>query len=333
MSAPSGWLWTGTSAVPGWNPPAGVSISAPSFGGTGNNTTGWSEVQYVITISSQSQYTSGNIQIPFTVDQVGALTVLNQVAQTYIYSTNSNWSYDAAQQTKTGTIGDSVALDTITLTADPGKYFNDTITPTVPYAFYGSGNQRSDFIVSSHSYGAYNGSGQATELTLNITDTDFADENEVPGGLPSSTATTLTFGATTYSMEPVLSPNGTSGQLFNDSSSVVSQTYQVTNQTGSTIYVAAWIQNFTNNVSFPQNSAIEVTWNGNSKNIIGDENTTINGITALTTINHLGSVSSLMEVDNLSGDSSWFAKLIWTSNPSPTQNPWDSGQTQWNSFL
>jgi len=334
LEAPTGYRFTGTGYDLDWTLPTGVTIqSGPTYGGVGNSTDGWSEVQYVFKVSQQLQNQVNPIYINFEADMSGALTLLNQVAQTYIYNANSNWSYDAAQQTKTGIIGDSVALDAITLTADPGRYFNDTITPTVPFAFYGSGTQRNDFIVSSHSYGAYNGSGQATELTLNITDTDFANENEVPGGLPSGTVTTLNFGATTYSMLPTLSPNGTSGQLFNDSSSVVSQTYQVTNNTGSTIYVAAWIQNFTNNVSFPQFSSIGVTWNSNSKYITGDENTTINGITTLTTINHLGSVSSLMEVDNLSGDSSWFAKLMWTNNPSPTQNPWDSGQTQWYSFL
>lgn len=334
LEAPTGYRFTGSGYDLDWTLPTGVTIqSGPTYGGVGNSTDGWSEVQYVFAVSQQLQNQINPIYINFEADMSGALTLLNQVAQTYIYNTSPNWSYDATQQTKTGIIGDSVALDSITLTASPGRYFNDTITPTIPFAFYSLGYQRNDFTVSSHSYGAYNLNGQATELTLNITDTDFANENEVPGGLPSSTTTTLNFGATTYSMLPTLTPNGTLGQLYNDSSSTPSQTYQVTNQTGSTIYVAAWIQNFTNNVSNPQFSSIGVTWNSNSEYITGNENLTINGITALTTINHLGSVSGLMEVDNLSGDDTWFAKLMWTSNPSPTQNPWDSGQTQWNSFL
>jgi len=336
MGAPSGYLWTGTQYPPSWTLPNGVTISSPVFGGPGgNNTNGWPEVQYVITVNQQLAYNPSNIQIAFDTNQDNALTILNQVAQTYEYNAGSPWNYDATQQTKTGTIGYSVALDPIILTAPSGKYFDNLVTPTVGYAYYGSGSARtSDFSVTNHTYSDVNQNGQYTKLTLNITDNDFANENEVQGGLSSSQSTTLSFGATVYDMLPALSPNGTSGQLYNNSP--LTRQYTVTNNTGSTIYVAAWIQNFTNNVqTTPGVASMDVTWNNKSKYISGNENQTQNGRTATTTINHLGSVTDDMVVTNAGGDSSWFAKLMWTDNPTITTQPWDTPTSSngWNTFL
>ena len=339
LQSPTGYRFTGSGYDLDWTLPTGVTIqSGPTYGGVGNATDGWSEVQYVFAVSQQLQNQANPIYISFEADMSGALTVLNQVAQTYIYNTGGglglNWTFDAASQTKTGIIGDSVALDPVTLTAVTGKYFDDTPSnpPTVPFAFYGTGTSRNDFTVTSHSYGAYNANGKAKELTLYITDNDFANANEVPGGISSSAATTLSFSAATYSMYPTLSPSGPSGQLLG-STGPTSRTYTVTNQTGSPIYVAAYIRNETNNSILATLSDIVVSWNGNQKAMSGNENTVLHGVTPLTTINHGASVTSLMSVLSLTGDQTWFARLMWTSDPTPSENPWAAGQTTWNVFL
>lgn len=335
MAPPSGYLWTGTSASPTWTLPNGVSISSPQFGGIGNNTNGWTEVQYTITVSQQLAPSVSNIQIPFAVDVAGALTAFNTVTNTYLHNSSGNWSYDAISQTKTASPGSNVILDPVVLTAAPGKYFDNTVTPTLPFTFYSAGSppamytRSGDLVVDSYSYSP---GAQPTQLTITPRDIDFADASVFPMGITSDTK--INFGATTYSMQPVLSPNGTSGQIFNDSSNFPTQQYSVTNNTGSTIYVTTWLQNFTNNVAFPATVSLSATWNSRSVSVVGNENQTQNGKSNLTTIAHGQTVTSDLEVDNsMHNDGSYFAVLRWTNNSSPTENPWDSGQTTWNVFL
>lgn len=333
MEAPSGYLWTGTSADPTWTLPTGVTISAPSYGGTGNNTNGWTEVQYTITVSQQLAPSVSNIQIPFAVDVAGALTLINTVTNTYLYNASpGNWTYDAASQTKTASPGSTVILDPVVLTAAPGKYFyvDNTQPPTLPFTYYGAGTLRAgDLVVDSYSYSS---GAQPTQLTVTPRDIDFANSSAVPAGITADT--TINFGATTYSMQPVLSPNGTSGQIYNDPSNFPTQQYSVTNNTGSTIYVTTWLQNFTNSASSPVFKSLTATWNSKSVTVSGNENQTQNGKSNLTTITHGQMVTSNLVVDNsVDNDGSYFAKLYWTNNSSPTENPWDSGQTTWNVFL
>ena len=331
MLAPLNYRWTANGYDPDWTLPAGVTISAPLYGGA-LTTAGYEDVQYTITVNSQQSFSAGNITIPFAVDMASALTLSNTQTNTYIYNTGSpNWSYDAASQQKTAIIGSTVVLDPVVLTTVTGKYFDNTVVPTISYVYYGSSGtatRTTDIEIDSYSFSA---GTQPTELTITPRDIDFANASAVSSGI--TVDTTIAFGASVYDVLAHVSPSG--GLISNNSGSMPSQSFTVTNNTGSTIYVTTWLQNFTNSQPFPITTIMQAEWNSNTVTVNGLENSTQNGRSTTTAITHGNSVSSIMTINNTQNDGTYFAKLMWTNNPTITTQPWDTPTSSngWNTFF
>jgi hypothetical protein len=138
-------------------------------------------------------------------------------------------------------------------------------------------------------------------------------------------------------MLPQVSPSGgqMTGMTYSTSGNH-SQSFTVTNNTGSTIYVATWLQNFTNSAPFPVSTTLQARWNNSTYTTVnGPENSTQNDRSSLTSIANGGTVTSNMDVNITSTDDTWFAKLMWTDNPAITTNPWDtpSASNGWNVFF
>ena len=335
MDAPLNYAWTANSYDPDWTLPTGVTISAPTYGGT-FTANGYESVQYTITVSSQLASTPSNIQITFDVDLALALTLSNTQTNTYIYNTGATtWTYSPASQTKTEVISTTVVLDPVTLTAVAGKYFNTSQPPGISYVYYGTGGtatRTADIEIDSYSFST---GTQPTQLTITPRDIDFANTSAVPSGI--TVDTTIAFSASVYDMLPQVSPSG--GQMTGNTystSATHSQSFTVTNNTGSTIYVTTWLQNFTNSSPSNNTTILQARWNNSTYTTVnGPENSTQNDRSSLTSIANGGTVTSNMDVNITSTDSTWFAKLMWTDNPAITTNPWDtpSASNGWNVFF
>lgn len=332
VTAPSGYSWDTKPAV------TVVDLTIPSSLSGFNPTMGQSTIYTSSSLNDTFQFqfyvdhpTLGSGPYTIGIDSTGHLA--SAIANTYVYNTTANWTYDAANQTKTAVPGSTITLDPVVLSAAPGKYFDNTVVPTVPYASYGSGTSNitrtSDLSVVSHSYST---GSQPDELTITLQDSDFADASVVPAGITSNTK--INFGATTYDLLPSLVPGGIHSVLSNNTSSTVSRSYYVNNGTGSNIYIAVWLTNNGNGVQFPVSATMTATWGTLSATTSGSENNTLNALSGTMTLPSATlSVQQNLVVDNPTGDGSWSARLIWTYNSFTTQNPWDAGQTQWNYFL
>lgn len=355
LQAPTGYRFTGSGYDLGWTLPTGVTIqSGPTYGGTGNSTNGWSEVQYTFVVSQQLQNQVNPIYINFEADMAGALTQITTVAQKYVakYSPrNVGWNQPTpATQTITAQPGDAngVSLTSIVFTAKANRYFDVPNTPILRNAWTGANTYPGDFgnvdrtgdFTATYTLSNLPGgnSVQPTILTFNVTDNDFANSSVNSAGLPANTETYLDFDIKTYATVPSSSPSG-GGTLFNAPLSVnspVSQTVSVTNETNSTIYVAIWLQNFTNSANPAGIADINAAWGSISTSTSGNENQTQNSRSNLLAINNNTSVSNTLNVTSFDWgvDQTWNAKLMWTNIANPAVNPWDpNGMTIWNNFL
>ena len=186
VAAPSGYEWN---SLP--------TVSADAVGGptaTVSNPSGTLPTQSItinVTVSAQPQ--GGTVSL--TYNSTGHISAISARTNTYqLNSSNGDWTYSPASQTKTATPGDTISLSTFTLTAASGKHFDISKTPTLPMTLRGSGtaNRGTDLTVLNHTYKTIDGSvamnsTDAVTLEINMQDNDFADSSAVAGGTTEST--------------------------------------------------------------------------------------------------------------------------------------------------
>lgn len=264
LTAPAGYLWTGSSANPAWTLPAGVSITSPVYS-VGDSTNGWQKMQHTFSLNNQKQQSSQAITISFETDQAGSLTPVTTETNKYIINTKPNIVWSPDEETRTEQIGSTITLGTITGTSFQ-KYFDPSTAPIITNAYEGAfAVQRGpnlsgdpvDITVSSYQYKTMAGvvttdvADKPTKVEIVIQDSDFANSSNNPSGTTADTTINIG-GLTMYSYTPEAN-NGTAvwhGMNYNNWNS--SETVTVTNDTSETLYfklISSQVAGFNGNTS------------------------------------------------------------------------------------
>lgn len=163
-------------------------------------------------------------------------TAAPTIDNTYIYL-NTAIAFDPADETINAVVGSTVNLSTVTATIQPGRLFSG-LPPELPFTYYGSGTEREDdLFITSYNYSnvVNTGSGFDT-LTLNLQDVDFANGDQVPGGIPGPTYINVV--ALNYAND---GPSTTAGNntWYNGNYNTYTTNPSVTilNNTGATVYL------------------------------------------------------------------------------------------------
>lgn len=185
-----------------------------------------------LTVDCTTTTTTTTVAPTTTTTTTAAPTIDN----TYIYL-NTAVAFDPADETINAVVGSTVNLSTVTATIQTGRLFSG-LPPELPFTYYGSGIQREDdLFITSYNYSnvVNTGSGFDT-LTLNLQDVDFANGDQVPGGIPGPTY--INVSALNYDNS---GPSTTAGNntWYEDNYNTYTTNPSVTilNNTGATVYL------------------------------------------------------------------------------------------------
>ena len=240
LPAPDGYRWTSAPTVSYFYDtsagiPSIVSGPPPLINGT-DDTLLDIYINQLADESSQTFY----YQYP-----ASYIEIIN-IDHTYIYNTKPGVSYNTPNQTVNAQPGTTIVLDdSVVLTANSNKYFNDSIVPSIPNAYLGSYSttRTSDLTINSYSFTDSTGINptQPNTLTLTIQDSDFGDTSSTPEGTTQDT--TISFGVVVYDKYPKVDYSyanwyaGNINQYTAGNDTSYPRIWTVTNNTEDTIYV------------------------------------------------------------------------------------------------
>lgn len=192
-----------------------------------------------------NQLANGSAQTFYYQYPTSYIEIIN-IDHTYIYNTKSGVSYNTPNQIVNAQPGTTIVLDdSVVLTANSNKYFNDSIVPSIPNAYLGSLSiiRTSDLTINSYSFTDSTGINptQPNTLTLTIQDSDFGDTSSTPEG--TTLDTTINFGVVLYDKYPRVDYSyavwydGNISQYVAGNDTSYPRIWTLTNNTEDTIYV------------------------------------------------------------------------------------------------